>query len=459
MRFRLPRPRDLAVSLRELARRDPDEAEEYLDAHQEEWEALAESVPEEAADILEAIDEMSAAELIVGLDTEPAGEVLDEMRSAAAAEVIEELEPDQAARLIAAMDHDQAVDILELLDEPHRTNVINGLDPSFGAEVRALLEYPADTAGGMMTRDIAVLPADITAGEAIESLRRLHDELGSNLSYVYATDDAHRLLGVISFRDLVFARPGDALADVMITNPVHVRTDTDREELAELLEQYHLLAIPVVDDRGRLVGMVRFDTAIAAIREEAGEDIAVMVGAGVEETIFSPVRQSVRRRLPWIGVNLVIGFMVAFVIRAFETTIEGTAVLAAYMPIVAQLGGNSGAQSLAIVIRGMAVGDVTTQRIPRILRREVIIGLINGAAISVVAGVVGGVIAGSTRVGVVLVIAVVVNMAVAGLAGSGIPVLLRALRQDPALASNIFLTMVTDVIGFGGFLLTAALLI
>jgi len=320
----------------------------------------------------------------------------------------------------------------------------------------------------MMTTDFASLPTGVSAGEAIEALRRLHDRLGSNISYVYVTDDRDHLRGVISFRDLVFARPGRALEEVMLADPVSVSPSTDREIVAELIQRYHLIAIPVVDDDGVLVGMVKISEAIEAIQAEAGEDIAVMVGAGEEETIFTPVSVSVRRRLPWITFNLVVGFVIAYVIAQFESVLEGAVILAAYMPLVALLGGNSGAQSLAVIIRSIAVGDLPRGRARRAVRREMAVTMVDGLAIALLAAMMGALTVelfgdqstvNPWEIGAILFVSVIVSIFVGGLVGSGIPIVLRRMGQDPALASNIFLTMTTDLVSFGGFLLTASLLL
>ena len=459
MRFRLPRLSVVAGSLRELARRSPDEAEVYLDAHPEEWEALAEGAPENAADILEAIDEEPAAALLADLDVDDAAEVLDEMRPEAAADVIEQLDTAVAAALVSEMSTDQAADVMGAVDEETRNAVIEALDADATAELLSLLRYAPDTAGGLMTTEIASLPKGMPAGEAVEVLRSLHEELGSNLSYVYVVDDRGVLEGVVSFRDLFFARPGQGLDDVMIHDPISVTTDTDREVVSELIQRFHLLALPVTDEARRLVGMVKVTEALEAVQAEASEDIAAMVGAGAEESVYTPVLVSAQRRLPWIIVNLVIGFAIASVIFQFEDTIAGNARLAAYMPMVALLAGNSGAQSLAVMIRAMAVGDLPRGRAPRAVRREVILGALNGAVISVLAGLGGALLAGDWGIGLVITVSIGVNFVVAGLAGSGIPVVLRRLGQDPALASNIFMTMVTDIVGFGGFLTTASILL
>ena len=468
MRLRFPRPRNVTETLRELARRRPEEAEAYLDAHQDEWEELAESTPENAADILEALLEEGAADLLKDLDPDDAGDVLDEMRPEAAADVLETIRPSTAAAMISMMDADQAADVIGVLEPDERTAVLAALDPKAAAEIQNLLVYAADTAGGMMTTDFASLPLGVSAGEAIEALRRLHDRLGSNISYVYVTDDRGRLRGVVSFRDLVFARPGRALDEVMLADPVSVAPWTDREIVAELIQRYHLIAIPVVDDEGLLVGMVKISEAIEAIQAEAGEDIAVMVGAGEEETIFTPVSVSVRRRLPWITFNLVVGLVIAYVIAQFESVLEGAVILAAYMPLVALLGGNSGAQSLAVIIRSIAVGDLPRGRARRAVRREMAVTMVDGLAIAVLAALMGALtveLFGNQsaidpwEIGVILFVSVVVSIFVGGLVGSGIPIVLRRMGQDPALASNIFLTMTTDLVSFGGFLVTASLLL
>lgn len=456
--------------IRDLARRDPVEAEAYLDSHHEAWEELAERNPHDAADILEAIDEEGAADLLADLDTDDAADVLDEMRPEPAADVLQELEAEDAAALITEMETDQAVDVIGALDEEDRAALLAALDPDAALEVGQLLVYDDDTAGGMMTTDFAALPAGLSVGEAIEALRRLHGELGSNLLYVYVVGSEGELVGVISFRDLVFARPSAGLDEVMEPNVVSVRTDTDREQVAELVQRYRLIAIPVVDAQLHLVGMVKVAEALEAIQAEAGEDIAVMVGAGGEETVYTPVGVSVRRRLPWIAFNLGVGIFIAAVISQFEGTLATYAVLAAYMPLVALLAGNSGAQSLAVIIRSMAVGDLPRGRAWRAIRREIAVGFIDGLLIALTAAVVGALTIGILQtsdgatidpfaMAVIVFVSVWVSFIAAGAVGAGIPVLLRRSGQDPAVASNIFLTLTTDIVGFSSFLITASILL
>jgi len=459
MKIRVPSPRRVAESLRDFARRRPTEAAEYIERNPTEWNALVESNPHTAADVLEAIDEESAAELLMELELDDAGDVLDEMTPESAADVLEALNPETAADLIEEMTADQAADLIGALEEEEREAVLASLEPGPAAEIAALLQYPPDSAGGIMTTEVAALPVGLTAGEAIEALRRLHDELGSNLTYVYVTDYSQQLAGVVSFRDLVFARPGTGLDEVMVPAPHSVTTDTDREEVAHLVERYNLLALPVVNEAGRLVGIVKISEALRAVQAEATEDIAQMVGAGAEESVYTPVLRSVRRRLPWLLVNLVMGVLIAKSIQPFEEIIQENGVLAVLMPMVALLGGNSGAQSLAVIIRAMAVGDLPPGRALRAVRREFFVGITNAASLAVLAGVAAWIISGQVQVGIVMGVAVGLNLIVAGLAGAGIPVVMRRMGLDPALASNIFLTLVTDFVGFTGFLLTARLLL
>jgi len=459
MKLRFLRPRLLTEGLRDLARRRPEEAGEYIDAHQAEWEELVEDDPENAADILEALDSRTAADLLAGLEAVDVGDVLDEMNPEAAAEILEELSPSEAAFAVAEMETDQAADLIAALDHEVREEVLAAIDPETAAQIGELLGYAADSAGGLMTREVAALPIGLTTGEAIERLRHLHEDLGSNISYVYVVDDDNHLHGVISFRDLVFSRPGQGLDEVMVPDPYYVHPEADREVVSELIQRFHLLAVPVVDHRRVLLGMVKIDEAMEAVAAEASEDIAVMVGAGHEETIFTPVLESSRHRLPWIGVYLVAAGVVAFVISRFDSVIRGETLLAALMPMVAGVGGNAGAQSLAVTIRAMAVGELGPGRARRAIRRELLIAIVNAAVTATVAGFATGLLTGSAHFGEIMAISVAMNLVVAGVVGGALPLILRRLGFDPALGSNIFLTAVTDLVGFGGFLLTALLLL
>lgn len=467
MKLRLQSPRELATRLRQLARRSPEEVEEYLDTHHEEWEALAEADPHDAADILEELGEEAATDLIADLDPDDAADVLEEMQDDLAADILEELDPEDAADLLEEMPADEAVDIIHRLEPEARRKLIENLEPYFTDEVRQLLDYPEDTAGGHMTSSFASLPVGMTTGEAIERIRQMSEEL-EDLSYVYIVDDDRLLLGVLSFRELVFKRPGVSLGDVMIENPVAVTPLTDREEAAELAQRYHLFSLPVVDDRGRLLGRLPNEEIMEAIQLEASEDFALATGAGAHETVFTPVFGSVRMRLPWLSLNLLLALIVTYVIERQTGVIEDEPILAALMPVIALLGGNGGFQSLAVVIRALATDDVPGSQVFPVLGRQFAVGVMNGAILAVIAGglavflIDSGIFtSGSSAVSVALAVSIAAlgNVTVAGLAGAGIPLLLRKLGFDPAQSSSIFLTLITDIVGFGGFLAVAALLL
>jgi magnesium transporter len=459
VQIRLRRPRELAQRLRLRARREPRAVEEYLDRYTEHWSALAEADPFDAADILEELGSEAAIDLLHQLDPEAAGNVLDEMRPDLAAEILEEFSDERTSAVLSEMDPDMAADLLGQLDEDDREMVLAKLDTDTADELAELLIHPHDSAGGLMTTDVAALPGGITTGEAIERLRQLHDEI-EDLSYVYVTDSDGRLIGVVSFRDLVFARPGIGLEETMIRNPVSVQADADREEVVELTQRYNLFGIPVVSEDNRLIGMVPHEAVIDAVQAEASEDFAAAMGAGAEETVHTAVRRSVFMRLPWLVLNLATSVVVVLVINSQSGVIDQYGVvLAALMPVVASLGGNAGAQSLAVVIRGLATDDVPHNRASTVLGKQITVGALNSIPIGALAAAVGTAFGGSIGFGGVMGIAAMANMTVACFAGAGIPLMLRRLGLDPALASNIFLTTLTDIMGFGGFLVVAAVLL
>ncbi len=467
MKLRPPGLRELARRLRKTAHSRPSEVEQYLGANTETWKALAGASPHDAADILESVSPDTAGELLNLLDRQPSASVLEELRDELAATLLRELPSGEAASVLEKMPSTEAVDILENMPTETVSALIDLMEEPAGDKVSQLFDYPSDTAGGLMTTDVAVLPVGLSAGEAIERIRTIRETV-EDLTYVYITDDFGVLRGVVSFRDLVFVRPAVGLDEAMEANPVSVRLTADREEVSELMQRYRLLGLPVVDELGHLQGMVTHDEVIDAVQAEASEDFAASVGAGAEETIHTGVLSSVRMRLPWLSLNLLLALIVAFVIERQTGIISAEPVLAALMPVVALLGGNGGVQSLAVVIRSMTMGDLPRARIWTVMRRQLSIGLLNGAFLAVfsmfltVALLSLGMFSsnfGPRQVATVVGLAALANLSIATLAGTGIPVVLRRLGFDPALASSIFLTLITDVVGFGGFLMVAALLL
>ncbi|MGC2239890.1 MAG: magnesium transporter [Acidimicrobiia bacterium] len=468
MRLRLRSPRQLARVLLTAARRDRDEVADYLESRREEWEALVEAVPGDAADVLEQMTEEDAAELLADLDAEDAADVLEQIAPELAAELVEEVPLEDLTAAVTEMTGEAAADLLLELDDDLKENVLALMDDESEREIRRLLDYAPDTAGGLMTTEIAALPIGLSAGEATERIRQLHEEY-EDLSYVYAVDDMGVLKGVVSFRDLVFVRPGAPLDEVVVPDPLTVKPTTDREIVAELCQRYHLFGVPVVDDGGRLLGMVTTDAVIEAVQDEATEDFAAAVGAGVGETVYTDVTKSFLMRSPWLLLNLLLALIVALVIENQTGVISREPVLAALMPIVASMGGNGGNQSLAVMIRSLASDDVPPSQVAGILIRQTGVGLLNGLAMAVAAAALTyGLIAigifesqssTATEVAAIVAVAAMVNLIIASFLGSAIPLILRRLGMDPAVAASILLTTFTDVIGFGGFLVVAAVLL
>ena len=466
MRFRLRSPRQLARTLLNAARREPEDVALYLLSNQREWDSLARSEPSDAADVLEQLDHADAAYLLAELDPATTAEVLEEIAPELAAELIVDVPMQELAEAINEMAGEAAADLIGELDQELAEDIFGAMADPVEQDVRDLLVYPPDSAGGLMTTDVASLPLGLTTGEAIERIRQIHTEW-EDLSYIYVTDDENRLRGVISFRELVFHRPGAPLADVMV-EPLAVHPLTDREEVAEICQRYHWFGVPVVSDDGVLLGMVSTDSVIEAIQDEATEDFAAAVGAAAEETVYSDIGASVRGRAPWLILNLFLALLVAFVIEAQTEIISREPILAALMPVIALLGGSGGSQSLAVMIRSLASDDVPGSQVRSILTRQAGVGTINGVMLAVISGastwalVSLSVFEGETDalvMAIVVAVAALASLVTASVVGAWIPLVLRRLGQDPALASSIFLTLITDIVGFGGFLVVAAWLV
>jgi magnesium transporter len=359
--------------------------------------------------------------------------------------VLQELPPDDAAALIADLPEVLAASVLELM---HRKE---------SDEVQHLLDYADQTAGRIMNPEVFALSEDLTAGEAIQALQQAADI--EMVFYLYVVDGRRHLVGVISLRRLLLVSPETPLKRIMTTDLTTARVDTDQEEVAQLVASYNLLAIPVVDDDSKLVGMITVDDVIDVIKDEATEDIYRMAGVSSDEHVFTSAGESIRKRLPWLGVNLVTAILAAMVVTLFQATIDRVVALAAFMTIVASMGGNAATQTLTVVVRGIALGELTWSNSRRVLVKEAVVGIGNGLILGVVGAGVAWVVVGSPVFGGILALAMVVNLLVAAVAATLIPIGLRAMKIDPALASSVFITTLTDMFGFFAFLGLATLFV
>ena len=405
--------------------------------------------PGDAARAIETLPAPEAARILSELSTKSAGAVLERVAAAPAAAILASVGPELTRDFLALLKPRQAAAILHNLEDAAREAAIAGVPAAEARRIRSLLQYPPDTAGGMMEPQITTISEDLTASQAVATLRRAKRH---TLYYLYVTDRDGRLAGVLNMRELLLAAPRDPIAPLVHREVVTVPATMTREEVTELVRQRRFVALPVVDSDGFLLGVVKPDEILEALQEEAFGDLQKMVGAGEDERALSPVSMVVRKRLPWLYVNLLTAFLAAAVVGLFEATIQQVTALAVLLPVVAGQGGNTGAQALAVVMRGLALRELVPGTTRSLLVKEVLGALLNGIGVAVATG--AAVYLWDGRLGLVLIIslAMIVNMTAAGLAGAVIPLALRAAGRDPAQSASIFLTTVTDVVGFAAFL-------
>jgi magnesium transporter len=418
---------------------------------------LARLHPADLADQLQRLETEEAQHLLLQLPRPLAARVVDEVEDEQVGELVEKFSPTQLAELVEELPPDAAADLMGELAPRKRRDTLAALPPEKASPIRALLSYPEDTAGGIMSDRFISLRAHHTIQQCQELLRAMPEQRPEDVSYLYVTDDESRLVGVVSIRDLVFRRPERVLGEIMNREVRWVRVDGDQEEIARQFEHYHYLGLPVLDRQGRLVGVVRASDAIHVAQAEATEDMQLMVGLSGEERALTPWRKSIGKRLPWLYVNLATAFLAAGVVGIFESTIAKWTALAIFLPIVAGQGGNAGMQTLTVIIRDMALGELSPGDGRKAFFKEFVLALINGLAVGLVVGTVGYLWKGDIRLGLVAGSAMVLNQLAAAMSGVLIPFGLKFFNVDPALASSIFVTTVTDVAGFFFFLGLAAL--
>ena len=419
--------------------------------------ALLESLqPADKADLVEGLTDADQVALLSQMLPADSADVLEEMEDEDAAAVAELLHVADLAGILNEMEADEAADVLGDLSPERAAEALRVMEEPEG--VIPLLQYPDDTAGGLMTPAVVTLRRDWRVQEALDELRRVEPRADSTY-YLFVTDRVGILQGVVGLRSLVAAFPETTIEAVMDTNVVSVPVTADQEDCARTLSRYGLLALPVVDELGRLVGVITADDLIEVAEDEATEDMYRMVGISGEERVFGPLRSAVLKRLPWLAINMVTLFIAITVVNAFEWVIAGMVALATFLPLVSGEGGNAGSQTTTVIVRGMALGEVDERTGMRALAKELAAALINGAVIGIGTGVAIYIWKGEAVIAVAAGLAMVLNFLVAALAGVLVPLALKLIRVDPALASAAFVTAVTDTLGFLFFLGIATLLI
>jgi magnesium transporter len=419
--------------------------------------ALVEALrPPDQADLFGELPPAEQDQLLPRLDLENSADILEELEEEEAAEIAARLKADQLARIVEEMEPDEAADLLGDIAPEQVDRVLAAMEEP--EEIRPLLDHPDESAGGQMTSAKITLHEDMTVEQAIAHLRVVAPE-SEDVYYLFVVDEEVRLAGVVSLRQIVVAPPSTRIADIMDPDVIHVKAHVDQEEAARLMSRYDLLALPVVDDEGRLLGLITHDDLVQVLEEEATEDIYRLGGVLEEHPPDVPVPAALRTRLPWLVLNLGMALASAAVLSLFESTIAQVAALAAFFPIVAGVSGSAGTQTLTVTVRGLALGELSPRDGLRALGREILIGLANGVAVGVLVAVIALVWKGTPMLGGVAGLATLLNMLGAGIAGALVPVTMQVLKIDPALGSPILVTTITDTCGYFIYLGLATLVL
>jgi len=443
----------------ELSRRDVGAVLEAVEAGARD-ELISLMEPMHAADIADLLEQISSADryaLIELYGVEFDGEILSELDESIREDVISALRPEVLAEAVRELESDDVVDLLEDLEQPQQDAIFSALDDADAMVARQALSYPEESAGRMMQREVVAAPEHWSVCDVIDFMRSSED-LPEQFYHVVLVDPRMHPVGNVTLGRIMGAPRKQPLRDLTEEVFQIIPVDQDEGDVAYAFNQYHLISAPVVDDEGRLVGVITIDDAMVVLDEEHEEDILRLAGVG-EGSLTDRVISTTKRRFPWLAVNLVTAVLASLVIAQFEGVISDFVALAVLMPIVASMGGNAGTQSITVEVRAIATKDLTGSNVWRVIRREVLVGAVNGAIFALVMGVVCLLWFSSATLGLVIASAMVINLVVAGFAGTVIHVALEKAGVDPALASGAFVTTVTDVVGFFAFLGLAALVL
>jgi magnesium transporter len=409
----------------------------------------------DVGDVLEQLDAEERLALVHGLGDRFDFSALTEVDESIRLDIMEALPNAEIARGVAELDNDDAVFLLEDLEQEDRDEILDALPTFERLALKRSLDFPEESAGRRMQTDFIAIPPFWTVGQVIDYLRAEKD-LPDEFYQLYVVDAAYKVLGTLPLDKFLRAQRATKIDEIMNTNLVLVNAEEDQEEAARSFERYDLVEVGVVDESGRLVGVLTIDDMVDVIHEEADEDIKLLAGVGDEDVSDTTV-DTVKSRVPWLVINLFTAVTVSFVIGLFDATIEQMVALAVLMPIVASMGGNAGAQTMTVTVRALAMRELDGGRLRRLIRREMVVGVANGVIFAILIGIVTALRYGNVQLGIVIGLAMVINLIVAGTFGILIPLTLDKLKADPAIASAVFVTTVTDVVGFFAFLGIAGL--
>ncbi|WP_345951926.1 magnesium transporter [Mucilaginibacter sp. PAMB04274] len=402
----------------------------------------------EIAILFEKLSPAERERIINILPAEEASEVISEMDDADhPAELLINLTPEKRSEIVEELDYDDATDLISQLDESDQQEILGEIDEEDATNIRALLNYDEETAGGLMNTDLIKVNINFTKNEALEEII-LQSEQMEEFYTLYAVNDNNELKGILSIKDIIKAKRQVTVSQLVNTEFVYVKADLDQEEVAKLFSQYNLTSIPVVDDSMRLLGRITVDDIMDVLEEENTEDILKISGVSEDEELGGSWQAAIKSRLPWLVINLATAFLAASVIRSFDETAKKIPIISAYMVIIAGMGGNAATQALAVTVRRISLSDLTDKQAYITVIKEFLVGMTNGATTGLIVFIVALVYDANPTLGLVMFLAMTGNLIVAGLTGATIPLLLKRVGIDPAVASSIIITTFTDCIGF-----------
>jgi len=402
----------------------------------------------EIAILFERITPEDRERIINVLPTDIASEVISEMdEEHRPGELLHSLDPEKRSEIVEELDYDDATDIISQLEEHEQQEILEDIDEEDASSIRALMSYDENTAGGLMNSELIKININLDKKGALDEIIRQSEEM-EEFYTIYVVDNNDILQGIVSIKDVIKSHANVKVKSIMKPEPVFVQADLDQEEVAKLISQYNLTTIPVVDEHMKLLGRITVDDIIDVMEEESTEDILKISGVSEDEELSGNWQDAVKSRLPWLVINLGTGFLGAAVIRQFPTVQGAIPAIVAYMTIISGMGGNAATQALAVTVRRISLNDLTDKQAYRTVTKELSVGLLNGAANGLVVGAFAWFYDGNPMMGLVLFIAMTGNLLVAGLSGAGIPLLLKRVGIDPAVASSIIITTFTDCAGF-----------
>ncbi|MCD8739960.1 magnesium transporter [Mucilaginibacter roseus] len=405
--------------------------------HASEIAILFEKLPQEAKEkIISILPADFASDVIAEMDEEHHPE-----------DILINLDPEKRTEIVEELDDDVATDIIAQLDEDEQQEILDDLDHEDASNIRTLLSYAEDTAGGLMTTDVTTVNIGMNKMEALDAVIKQSEEQ-EEFYTIFAVDDNNILQGIVSLKNIIKSRHDVMIRDLVVTEFVHVQADVDQEEVARLIQQYNINSIPVVDEHMKLLGRITVDDIIDVMQEENTEDILKISGVSEDEELSGSWQDAVKSRLPWLVINLGTAFLAASIIRSFDDTVKALPIMSAYMTIIAGMGGNAATQALAVTVRRISLSDLTDNQAYRTVLKELLVGMINGASNGLIVLLVALFYDANPMLGLVLFLAMTGNLLIAGITGASIPLILKRVGIDPAVASSIIITTFTDCFGF-----------